>query len=112
MGMMGVGPGNQRAMVQQALMQAKGERDTLKLRIATTQESIRTLEEGLPELLANPGAPEYLTERMLSALILTNLIQLRANLKEGTERIDYLNQAISQMESPVHKASLVHPAKN
>lgn len=108
---MGLGMGNQKAMMQQALMQAKGERETLRARIATTQESIKTLEAALPDGLPESGTPEYQTERMVIALIQTNLTQLRANLKEGTDRADYLDAAIKQAESPIKTASLVHPAQ-
>ena len=108
MGMgMGVNPQMTRAMM---LAQAKGERETLQARIETTEESIRTLESSLPEpgMPGNPADPNFIVERMLTALIQTNLVQLKANLKEGRTRIAFLDQAIKQAESPVvHKATLI-----
>jgi len=95
MGMMGGGV--PRAVVAQ---QAKGERDTLLPRIETTEKSIKILED------AQTGNVEV----MLQALIATNLTQLRANLKEGNDRVTYLNEVIKQAESPVHRA-IVHPSK-
>lgn len=91
------------------LAQAKGERDTLVGRIKITQESIETLEKSLSEPTADTL---YKVEAMLEALIAVNLTQLRGNLKEGTDRVTYLDEAIKQAESPVHKATLVHPARS
>lgn len=103
MGMGGTG-GVPRSVV---VMQAKGERDTLQKRVAVTQSSIKELEEAL-NFQSESSVSRI--EKCLAALINVNLIQLKGNLKEGTERVDYLNEVIKQAESPVHRASLVHPA--
>lgn len=104
MGMGGTG-GVPRSVVA---MQAKGERDTLQKRIAVTADSVKELEDAL-NFQSESSVSRI--ERCLVALINTNLIQLRGNLKEGNERVAYLNEIIKQAESPVHRANLVHPVK-
>jgi ATP-dependent Clp protease ATP-binding subunit ClpA len=99
-----VGGGMSRAMVAQ---QAKGEKDTLLPRIEVTEKSIKTLEEA--QARSSESSHEFVRiEILLLALIDTNLIQLKANLKEGVSRVTYLNEVIKQAESPVHRA-IVHP---
>jgi hypothetical protein len=109
---MGMGGGVPRSVVA---MQAKGERETLLPRIETTEKSIKILEEALAlshvSELPAPRSHGHFLESLLIALINTNLTQLKANLKEGTSRVSYLNEVIKQAESPVHRASLIHPAK-
>jgi len=107
---MGMMPGMSRAMVAQ---QAKGEKDTLTGRVLVTENSISELEAALNY---NPAQESDIyqhlgrIERCVTALINVNLTQLKGNLKEGTDRIAYLNEVIKQAESPVHRASIVHPA--
>ena len=105
---MGVGGGlgmSQADVLKMQLMQAKAERKTLAGRIAVTKRSIEILEKSL---LSSSGEPSPV-ETLLTALIHTNLEQLRANLLEGQERFDYLDKVISSAESPIKKALIVPP---
>ena len=100
---MGMGMGMSQAdVMRMQLMQAKAERKTLAGRIVVTKRSIEILENALPREGSRTGA-----EIMLTALINTNLEQLRANLQEGQERFDYLDKTISSAESPIKKAIIV-----
>ena len=97
---MGLGM-SQADVMRMQLMQAKAERKTLAGRIAVTKRSI--------EILEASSIGHVTVEGMLSALIQTNLEQLRANLQEGQERFDYLDKSISSAESPIKKALIVPP---
>lgn len=104
---MGLGM-SQADVMRMQLMQAKAERKTLAGRIAVTKKSIEILEKSLPTGIRPPFGANPI-EDMLTALINTNLEQLRANLQEGQERFDYLDKSISSAESPIKKALIVPP---
>lgn len=92
------------------LKQAKGERDTLNARIAVTESSIAELESALeyaPDFEGEPAVMTHLRkiERRISSLINVNLIQLKGSLKEGQDRVAFLNEGIRQAESPIQPAA-------
>jgi Asp-tRNA(Asn)/Glu-tRNA(Gln) amidotransferase A subunit family amidase len=96
--------------------QAKGERDTLVGRILVTESSIKELEAALEYKPVEVSGilEESLAriERRLSAIINVNLTQLKGNLKEGAERVSYLNEVIKQAESLLHRATALAPGKH
>ena len=103
---MGMGMGmSQTDMMRMQLMQAKAERKTLAGRLEVTKKSIEILVEA-----STFNSPHFVRiEKLLQALINTNLEQLQANLLEGQERFDYLDKTISAAESPIKKALIVPP---
>jgi hypothetical protein len=106
MGMGGTGSGVQSMSV--VLMQAKGELATLESRIIVTRESVDTLEAALALHDDSSMPVVHYLEKVLTALIQTNLKQLHANLKEGSDRVEYLKRVISSAESRV-KPSIAMP---
>ena len=99
---MGIGM-SQGDVMRLQLLQAKGELKTLKSRVLTTQKSI--------EILEVAAKSETSVVAAIMAMIDAQLIQLRANLNEGLDRVEYLEKSISAAESPVKRAIIVPPGK-